>query len=435
MVIAAHFLVGVAVVATVVFAAAASRASALPGPPLATPQELLDRAIECSAGVDNSIATPVLLVHGTWTNPEETWSWGYRRVLPSSGTPVCTVSLPDNAMGDVQRSVEYVVYAIRQLARRAGRNVSVIAHSQGALLSTLALRFWPDLAFRVDDFVGLAGVYGDGSTYMDFDCQRVCPPAEHQMRPASRLLQGYRSRPLPDAPSYTSILTLTDELVTPQPRASSLAGARNVVIQDFCGYLRPIDHIAILGDAVTHAIAIDALAHPGAADPARVSRATCLQPYMPGADVTRSLTRAPTFLATLTLPSSRDTDREPRLHCYLDRTCKRPRLRPTLRASTNPRRDLRPPWSYMTTGALELPTGALDRCSGTVIVRIKYRSRKISQRRAAIRDDCRFSSRVTLGRSRSNARRTRGPLRLRVRFTGNHELLPASAPEYRLRFG
>ena len=425
-----------AATATVAFAsAAAADASALPGPPLQTPRELLEQSIECSAGTDDATVTPVLLIHGTWTNPDESWSWGYRRALPAAGRPTCTVLLPDRALRDVQSSVEYVVYGIRRIADRAGRKISVIGHSQGALLPTLALRVWPDLASKVDDFVGLAGVYGHGSTYMDSDCRLRCPPSQHQMRPASRLLQAYRRRALPNGPSYTSILSLADEIVTPQPRASTLAGARNVVLQDFCGYPRPIDHIAIVGDAVTYAIATDALAHPGPADPDRVSRAVCLDTYMPGADVARSLRGIPTVLATLALPSALDGDREPPSRCYLDPACPKQRLRPKLHSSTTPSRDRRPPWTYTRTGTLELPTGALDRCAGTVVVRVRRGNHTISARRSEIDQDCRFSSRITLGDSRTSVRRTRNTFRFLTRFTGNRELLPTRGPERKVRSG
>ena len=48
------------------------------------------------------------------------------------------MELPGHATGDGQRSVEYVVAAIRAVSARAHRRIAVVGHSQGALLATFA---------------------------------------------------------------------------------------------------------------------------------------------------------------------------------------------------------------------------------------------------------------------------------------------------------
>src|SRR5205085_3978781 len=73
----------------------------------------------------------VLLVHGTGTNPQDTWGWSYVPALRSAGFRTCTVQLPDHALGDIQTASEYVVYAIRRIASLTGRKVDVIGRSQG----------------------------------------------------------------------------------------------------------------------------------------------------------------------------------------------------------------------------------------------------------------------------------------------------------------
>ncbi len=83
--------------------------------------------------------------------------------------------------------------------------------------------------------------------------------------------------------------------------------------------------------------------------------------------------------------------------------------------------------SYCTRGRLLLPTGMSEAegCrSGRVLVQVKTRRRTISARRAQVRRDCRFSSRVTF---RARRRPGSGHLTLTVRFLGHHALEPPAA--------
>ena len=75
--------------------------------------------------------------------------------LLGRGLAVCTVELPDNARADNQRSAEYVVQAVRTMSARYGSKVDVVAHSQGPVTARWALKWWPDVAARVDDLVVL----------------------------------------------------------------------------------------------------------------------------------------------------------------------------------------------------------------------------------------------------------------------------------------
>jgi pimeloyl-ACP methyl ester carboxylesterase len=115
-------------------------------------------------------------VHGALGDGRE-WAGNYAKVLPEQGYPVCEVTVPGRDEGDLQVAVEYVVYAIRAVHARAGRPIDVIAHSAGALLSTDALKYWPDLAADVHHFVGLAGVYGNGTDSTVALCAVACPVA------------------------------------------------------------------------------------------------------------------------------------------------------------------------------------------------------------------------------------------------------------------
>lgn len=85
--------------------------------------------------------------------------------------------------------------------------------------------------------------------------------------------------------------TLFDEVVVPNavpPRSSPLRDGdgetSNVAVQEVCpGHVA--DHLTIgTFDPVAYAIVDDALDADGPADPSRIDRSVCLEPFMPGVD-------------------------------------------------------------------------------------------------------------------------------------------------------
>ena len=46
-----------------------------PGPALSVPQADLDASLQCSPGIDGATRAPVLLIHGTGSDPEHNFSW------------------------------------------------------------------------------------------------------------------------------------------------------------------------------------------------------------------------------------------------------------------------------------------------------------------------------------------------------------------------
>ncbi|MGC4938483.1 hypothetical protein [Kribbella sp. DT2] len=100
----------------------------------------------------------------------------------------------------------------------------------------------------------------------------------------SRLTNAASAAPLPTATSFTSIGSRNDEVVFPQPYASTLAAARTVMVQSICP-LRVVDHGLLLADAVAYRLVLDALSHEGPADPARLNSLTCLGLTFPGIDI------------------------------------------------------------------------------------------------------------------------------------------------------
>ena len=70
--------------------------------------------------------------------------------------PFCSISVPDEGYGDLQKTAEHVVFAVRRMSRVTGRKVTLLGHQHGGLDELWALTFWPDVARSVSDLVTLA---------------------------------------------------------------------------------------------------------------------------------------------------------------------------------------------------------------------------------------------------------------------------------------
>jgi hypothetical protein len=263
-------------------ALAAAAPAGAAGPALEVPAAQLDQALSCPNGVGQPNREPVLLVHGTGTDSADTWDWNHIPVLSGLGYDVCFVELPDRALGDAQVSTEYVVHAVRAIRAGSGREVDVIGHSQGTLEPRWAMKWWPDVAEAVDDYVSLAGV-GHGVASAESLCATgSCFPAAWQMGRGSRFLTALnRGDETPGRGDHTVIYSQSDELVQPF-QTSALQGASNVLIQDVCPG-RVVQHGQIVGDPVAFRVTLDALSNPGPGDPARAGAAeACTELNIPG---------------------------------------------------------------------------------------------------------------------------------------------------------
>lgn len=278
---AAGVLAGVLLVTGLALPAAGETAE--PGPRLETPVAVLDDAISCSPRLRHKV---VLLVHGTSVTADENWSWNYVKALPHEGFDVCTVQMPDRLLGDIQTTSEYVVHAIRVIARRSGQRIDVVGLSQGALQPRWALRWWPDLRNLVDDYISMAGT-NHGSVFADGSCATDCLPSLWQQRTSGSQFQTALNSgdETPGAVSYTSVYSLTDEIIQPvaPTPVAAIRGASNIAVQDICPG-RYVGHVASASDAAYYGAVVDALKHVGPADPSRVDRNFCTQQFMPYVD-------------------------------------------------------------------------------------------------------------------------------------------------------
>jgi hypothetical protein len=313
-----------AVIALIAALAPGSAAAKSSGPPLTTPAAAMRAAIGCSGPLADAERRPVLLVHGTFADSAINWSWNYAQALPARGRPACWVDLPDKAAGDIQASTEYVVFAIRDIARRSGRRVAVVTHSQGGLEARWALRWWPDVRHLVADVVMLAPP-NYGAVFTDRTCSEpsICAAALYQMRSDSAFLGALNAgRHAFGRTAMTSIGTIADQVFVLAGEAA-LGGTSALLsdlnVQDLC----PDDasqHNDLPFDGPAWSIALDAIDHHGPADLGRVDpAAACALDTVPGvsrADAEARLAAYSSTLVTLLGPTGPKSDGEPPLAPY-----------------------------------------------------------------------------------------------------------------------
>jgi pimeloyl-ACP methyl ester carboxylesterase len=267
------------------------------GPPLSEPESALAAAAWCDPSVfPGSGRQAVLLIHGTGSTPDEAWGWGYQQALPKDGFGVCTVTLPDRSVGSFTVSAEYAVYAARYAYQRSGRKIAIVGHSQGSFIAVWIAKFWPDVARNATDVISLSGPL-QGTDLANTICVAgSCTPLTWQLRLGSQHSRALVNAPLQRGAAITSIGSLFDEIVFPEPLASSLPGASNIMLQDICP-TRATEHGLMLADAVGYALVIDALRHDGGASTWRIPWTVCLQSTMHDADMAGAAKFLPTIEA------------------------------------------------------------------------------------------------------------------------------------------
>src|SRR5256885_8574327 len=301
------------------------------GPPLSLPAADLPKALDCPHSLSGVTRAPVLLIPGTNLEPKANFDWNYEPALDAAHIPWCAVTLPRYAMGDIQRSGEYGVGALRRMPADAGRRVSVIGYSQGGMIGRWALKWWPDTRAMVEDLIGNAPS-NHGTLTARPACSSQCPPADWQQRDDSSFIKALNSGPETYAGiDYTVNFTHTDEIVTPNTDAQTGSSAlrtgdgriRNTALQDVCPN-DTADHLVIGSyDPVAWALALDALTHDGPADPARIDPRVCAQQFMPGVDASAFPQNWSRYLATIGQGQQQadQVSAEPPLRCYAGGPC------------------------------------------------------------------------------------------------------------------
>jgi pimeloyl-ACP methyl ester carboxylesterase len=263
-----------------------------PGPPLSPSLAQLKGSLSCESSVKNAKVEPVLLNPGTSTTATENFGWNWEPALQKLGIPYCAYNPPEQALGPIDISGEYLVYAIRTEYTLAGRQIAIIGHSQGGMSMRWALRFWPDTRKMVADVVGLEPSNHGTTVITDEDCSALgCPAADWDQTYQSPFIEALNSGAETFARvSYTNTYSIDDELVHPDSGpadcSSCLSTGRgqisNVELQSICP-LDTSEHVeGGTTDPVPYALGIDAITHPGPAAPGRIPKSVCDELLMPG---------------------------------------------------------------------------------------------------------------------------------------------------------
>ena len=263
-----------------------------PGPALTPSAAQLKASLVCEPSVKNAKVEPVLLNPGTSTTATENFGWNWEPALQKLGIPYCAYNPPEQALGPIDVSGEYLVYAIRTEYALAGRQIAIIGHSQGGMSMRWALRFWPDTRKMVADVVGLEPSNHGTTVITNQDCATLgCPAADWDQTYESSFIEALNSGAETFAGiSYTNTYSVDDELVHPDSGPGNCSSClstgggqiSNVELQSICP-LDTSEHVeGGTTDPVAYALGVDAITHPGPADPARISRSVCSEPFMPG---------------------------------------------------------------------------------------------------------------------------------------------------------
>ena len=188
----------------------------------------------------------VLLVPGTGSTPDESFSWGYQRALAADGFADVHRRAAGDRLGQLHHGGKRVRGAIHATYGLAGRRIEVIGHSQGAALPVWAVKFWKGSAKRVRDVVGLAGPF-NGTQFANNLCTGgECAPLASAAAPRSDHGRG--------SPQCAAAEARLGDLDLQPVRRDRLArgerqpapGAANFLLQDICAH-DPSEHGLILG--------------------------------------------------------------------------------------------------------------------------------------------------------------------------------------------
>ncbi|WP_205471749.1 triacylglycerol lipase [Nocardioides sp. SYSU D00038] len=214
--------------------------------------------------------TPVVLVHGTIGDRRSLLE---RMSAELAGRGWCVFSLDygNRGTGEISRSAAQLRdFVDRVLAATGAAKVSMVGHSQGGMMPRYYIKHLGG-ANKVDDLVGLAPS-NHGTMLVNRLTALVlgipCPACVQQAAGSPFLSALNAGDETPGDVDYTVVTTRLDEVVVPHRLGYLEPGPRvtNLTIQERCP-LNVAEHLLIPLTRPAIAWTIDALSHPGPADP------------------------------------------------------------------------------------------------------------------------------------------------------------------------
>jgi triacylglycerol lipase len=179
--------------------------------------------------------------------------------LRQAGRDATVVRLPGNGTGDLAVQASTLSAAVKSALNRTGAgSVDVVGYSAGGVVA----RLWAaDGGAAVARRIVTLGSPNHGASIAAVAGSLLpgaCPEACRQLAPDSPLLARLNTDETPDGPLWTSIWTVTDEVVTP-PDSARLDGALNIPLQSICA-TGDIPHGQLPRDRTVQSLVLTALA-------------------------------------------------------------------------------------------------------------------------------------------------------------------------------
>ena len=174
--------------------------------------------------VGTSVAVPILLVHGYFSNRGIWWRFRQRLVAANVG-PIYTVTLSP-LWGSIDEMVPTLARKIDAICNASGHEkIIIVAHSMGGLVTRAYMASSPNAPARIAQLITLASPHG-GTQMANFGVGQCV--GEMNMK-SGWLAALERSEQTIPHPPTVSIYTLNDDLVYP-PENSRLPRAENIPV-------------------------------------------------------------------------------------------------------------------------------------------------------------------------------------------------------------
>lgn len=290
---------------------------------------------------------PIILVPGTGAIGGENFETNFIKLFTGSSfaDPVW-INPPTYQLGDAQKESEVVAYAINYISGISGNvNVSTLGWSQGNIQIRWATKYWPSTRNSTSDHISISADYAGTVIFSGLSDLLIgagvgSTPSLLQQGYYSNFIDVLRSNGGDSAyvPTTSLYSGFFDEIVEPQQGTGASAytldahnvGVTNAEVNVVCsedsaaGFFNT--HESMLYNALSYALAVDALTHPGPGDIGRLDLETvCSQVAAPGLsleDVVETEATIPIAAAAILL--------------YPDRTTTKPAISPYASASPAP---------------------------------------------------------------------------------------------------
>jgi triacylglycerol esterase/lipase EstA (alpha/beta hydrolase family) len=216
----------------------------------------------------------VVIVHGTFGDQKSLLD-RLSLAMVDAGHCVYSFDYGNRATGPVEESAQQLkAFTTRVLEATGAAKVSMVGHSQGGMMPRYFIRFLGGDAL-VDDLVGLApsnhgtSATGDpGNPLTGPLMEEGCPACLQQTAGSEFLTNLNAGDETPGEVSYTNLTTRYDTVVVPHTSGYLEPGplTTNLTLQDVCA-TDLAEHVQIPMSATAIALTLDALSHPGPADP------------------------------------------------------------------------------------------------------------------------------------------------------------------------